>query len=1397
MRGARYWRARKAGGGLDLLSLKVCVLLGCLAHTAAVGGLAAAAGPAAAGGPTIAGGEDPGEPPPLAVRVTWGGGRPRQWTGSIGVEILEDREKDLAPLPPRGRFERLRTLATDEAANGSFHVDRGRILLHAPRPRTFDGIEMLLHDWSGASLTIELRPDSAAEDAVKRFSVPLGDVLAARLQEPLDDEGNRLIVTRAPGDDIRIRFPAHAGERCPTLRAPGEPLELLVQPVIPVATTRGEHSLRARLVDASGARSLFEADIPVGRPGEGTGSLAALREVPLVVPMPALAGGYEIQFSVAEAGSLRWSRPVATRSVAVAVMDRSPGPAGLETDQPAELLYELDPGSPRLIERLRRLPGMSGVPTVSIPAVSAMPKLPTGGLGLTPRTGSDGFRFPGSFRGVDGGLLSAVRGLDSLIPRGGGLLAHGFSSLETHPLGPVLRLPPATGPADPTWEAVAIPAAVPGRPHLLEIDYPSDQRAALAVAVLEPDPAGGFLPPARSGGFRVEPLPLAPQPPGIRTYLLPFWPATRSPIVVIANPSATTAAMIGRLRVRSGESVIPLPADAGMPSRRSVRGVLLEPSFHDLGIGGATDPQTGQTVQSWSGLIAGAERLGAMLAARRAGGALVTVYADGAACWPTDATLGSPRWDGGAFATGGPDPVRKDLVTVLCRSFDRRGLELVPGIDCSGPIAELEEIVARGGPLAMGIECTGPDGAPLPPADGVRRYNPLDPRVQEAVVRLADDLAAHVAGRTAVQSIAIVVSAEGWLHLPGVASCLDDATVARFARECGIEMPAAGAERFAERARLVEAAVREPWLAWRARRLAAFYRRIAEVVAERDGTLDLHVVATDVPVASSADAARSNAGAGGPGHMAAPADGLGDRTAPDPTGSQRLLEAGIAPSLIASHPRVVFVAPHVSGDPLDLAGLASAEGARGAVAAAIRESRGARLGGIAITRPVRIELAGVVRHLGGNGKPSGPTDAPFEAVATGPTASRPLAESLALGDLECFYDGTLLSGLDAESIDDSAGFAALPAGRMERVKGAPEPLVVRAANDGRSTWIALVNPTPVACSVRIVGENCALPRSAAPSVDPGALADPGGAAGTWTASLRPWETRVVRAEGVGTITACEAVFDPDVQRRMELSLASLTRRRSSLETPAPLEGLDNPSFELPWAGQTLPGWELVDPARGGLAAAEGPGGEKALAFSSEADVSSLRSNPFPTPATGRVSVAAKLRSPKPGVAPPVRIAIEGTLDGSPYYRYAEVAGFGGAAGDTPRPADPRDAGDDRWRAVMLQIDDLPPRGLDSLRVRFDLLGAGTVVIDDVRIYDLAFEETQRIQLDKLLAAIAQHVRDGSIGTAARELDGYWPRFLETFVPDPPSEIAVETVDEPQAEPERRAGVMDRLRRWWR
>jgi hypothetical protein len=125
------------------------------------------------------------------------------------------------------------------------------------------------------------------------------------------------------------------------------------------------------------------------------------------------------------------------------------------------------------------------------------------------------------------------------------------------------------------------------------------------------------------------------------------------------------------------------------------------------------------------------------------------------------------------------------------------------------------------------------------------------------------------------------------------------------------------------------------------------------------------------------------------------------------------------------------------------------------------------------------------------------------------------------------------------------------------------------------------------------------------------------------------------------------------------------------------------------------------------------------------------------------------------------------------------------------------------------VDDLPAHGLESLRVRFDLLGPGNVEIDGVRVFDLAFDESQRVQLSRRLSVMEQRLAAGDLGSCLIELDTYWPRFLAAFVSD--EAVAALREDslredslrvpggpaQPPVSPTERSGSMfDRVRRWW-
>ena len=251
--------------------------------------------------------------------------------------------------------------------------------------------------------------------------------------------------------------------------------------------------------------------------------------------------------------------------------------------------------------------------------------------------------------------------------------------------------------------------------------------------------------------------------------------------------------------------------------------------------------------------------------------------------------------------------------------------------------------------------------------------------------------------------------------------------------------------------------------------------------------------------------------------------------------------------------------------------------------------------------------------------------------------------------------------------------------------------------------------------------------------------------------------------------------------------------------------LDNPGFELAGAGDAaaaeraagggVGGWELVEASRGAVKFVAGANGSagRAIGFSSVNGLSTVRSNPFPPPSTGRVSVAVWLRIPEGDPQPPFRLALEGVQDGREYYRFAPV---GGLAGGKPLTGG--------WSQFVLQVDDLPPHGLEALRVRFDLLGPGTVQIDGVRVFGLAFDESQRVQLSRRLSVMEQRLAADDLGSCLIDLDTYWPRFLAAFVSDDAvAALRDESLrgvggpaEAPAAPPERSGSMFDRVRRWW-
>jgi hypothetical protein len=351
-----------------------------------------------------------------------------------------------------------------------------------------------------------------------------------------------------------------------------------------------------------------------------------------------------------------------------------------------------------------------------------------------------------------------------------------------------------------------------------------------------------------------------------------------------------------------------------------------------------------------------------------------------------DLTQAAPRWGSGSSFDGTGDAVPKDMLDLVCRIYSRERLRLVPAVVCNGAVPALEALAAREGEPA-GILCVGRDGRLHPGGEGARRvrYNILDPRVQDVVERLVSELADRTSSSAAVDGIAILLSHDGWLHVPGVAWALDDTTFGRFIAAAGQEaavlagpvLPGVdpNGRRFEGRAALVEGPLREQWLTWREGEVAAFYGRLADAVAARKKSWSLYVTPTTLFVEGEL-AARFR-----PTLLVNPPDADVMRSIALDTGR------------ITAHDRIVYVSPHVHAAADDVVERGVVQQANQSLTLLRGAAQAARRGAVFVEQPLDLDLKPFLPHSPFVAAKAGPVPATVTAVGA---AARPCTEHRSL-----------------------------------------------------------------------------------------------------------------------------------------------------------------------------------------------------------------------------------------------------------------------------------------------------------------------------------------------------------------------------------------------------------------
>ncbi len=1271
------------------------------------------------------------------LRISWGGGSARRWAGRISVS-----QGEILRWQPIGS-------EADELASLVFR-DKG-IDIVPTTPRVFQGVDLALDRQGQTLLEIELAAEGTPS---QQWSVPIQEIERQPRQMALSG-GGQLFIERLPGDELAV-----STDRPHLVFSPGETWKFYVTPRgLPFSPgTHVDiriHIVRSRITDREPRRPLLDSLADLRRTGNTDAPVVRYEitvgkesPIPVEITLPEEEGCYDVVITATPIPSFRLAESVTRpfggnasnleRHVQVVVLNTTRRTGEAFSGELTLLGEAVDASNQNFWERLSRV-------------APYLPRL--------------------------------------------GFLGRGWRHIGGEGQEAVCELAAASPGEDPAWALYSLPVQEPGRPHLLEIEWPADQRQTMLFSIVEPNAVGAIAPPMvgygvySTGEFR-----RWEQPLGWQVHRVVFWPRTRQPLLLVANPSGEPA-LYKKIRVYAGWNRLPeiFPASA-FPSERLVAAYFHRPILSTLF--GATDvpgPFQQQGLDDWVTFYQAATRLAEYVTFAGYNAVVLSVAADGSTLYPSERWKPTPRYDSGSFSLTGADPIRKDVLELILRIADREGFSVIPAIDFSVPLPNLEETIRKQGERGRNLRWIGPNGQTLTETQAPYRgmapyYNILHREVQEELLAVVRELVERYGRHASFYGLGIQISAYGYAQLPGPEWGLDDETIARFSEETGIQLQVPDDNRYQERARLLLGPYSREWLRWRSLRLQTFYSRVTQEVA---------AVRPDAKVL-----------------LLAPTMFVGERWEQRlrPTLTERrdplalLLETGLTPELATSDLAMGLLRVKRMVEHADF-GVRTTEFEIDQIYRSIPMNAQGHMPGVLFYHPPQeIRLPSFDARS--------PIQPAFTAIIHQPVAwglenRRRYAQALADGDPTLICDGGWVTPWGGEDMLRPwlAAFRRLPGGPFQDVRfpdqgTSLQPLVVRSLTRQQETYLYFANQVgfPVILEMTLQApRGCRMIELSGFRSLPPLESDSQGQC-RWMMTFEPYDLVAVKLTTADiTFTSAKVSWSPKVEQRLREQIADLSERAATLSVPPVYAVLENPDFEEP-AGdaQPVPLWTALAPAGTMVRvdAAERHGGQQSVYLMSQGPTVSLVSQAFPPPPTGRLTVAVWLKTSHPQRQPPLRCVVTGVHRGQPLSRIAEI---GLASPGRTAPVISSD-----WTPILVEVTDLPMSGLSPLQLRFDLAGQGEVWIDDIQLCHLAFSKAERVELFKLIAPAQAKLENRDIADCLRLLEGFWPEYLARHVPR--SEFSVTASDQPREPPEskpsgkpaekppdRSAGLLDRVR----
>lgn len=1279
----------------------------------------------------------------LRLRIAWGGAQRSTWSGTISID--------------GGTLSRLSVLGIENDVPGGVWLERNVVHIRAGTPRDYGGVDVSVVAPDDARLTVRLRSGAAANES--STETELGKLIDGNHRTTLDAAGNYLLITRAPGDRLRLTV-----DRPHVVYAPGEAISLRARVSPEVLADEQSFQLVAEVIQARGGERLHEQRSTVTR------DELIQQSVPIPLQAPREEGVYEARLVLRRPPGLRdrfvpGTPAIVERQIQFVVFDPhggKPAPA-IEWQQSSSV----DLANPNWAARLPRWWGLGRLP------------------GVPARPPSNVAHRSERISGTSALVLPPTR------------------QSAASPLGVAAAFPPTK--AERAWCAVPMSVDAPGSPHLVTIDLPAGQVNQVGLAILEPNAAGFVYPVTRDFGVfsscdgsdesstRQSALPRAGGAWLTKKFL--FWPKTESPMLLLTNEHPEEAARIGVVRLyraRVGETRF---AESLPSEDRRIAAVMVDRPWlvESLGAPEALDVPNNQSVDDWRTFYDAALRLVDYVQLGGYNAAVLSIFADGSTIYPSEILQSTPRYDTGILASTAQDPMRKDFVELLLSAFDRAGLFVFVGLEFASPLPELERLARGTRGQQSGIEWIGADGRTWKEHRGgaaAPRYNLLNERVQEAMLRVVREVVTRYDAHPSLAGVAVQLAGNGYAQLLEPKWGFDDNTVRRFEQETGIAVPGNGPQRFAVRAHFLLGEKRREWVAWRAKVVSGFYAQLRDEVHSQKRPRELLLLPTRL-IERAEIRAR-----------------LRPSLIAEANVVQVLYELGLDVKSLAHENGIIFLRPTFDVPPSPLGSVAAEHRVNSASEMDSvldeRAAAGEVVSYLSLTRNRRLASFDQ-QNLFGEGRSF---TAPLTQMRPGGNERcRALAHALAARDVAVFVEGgqTLVTEMDDRQRRALEIFRKLPSGGCETTKERQQPVTVRTYRTDREVFVCLVNESAWAHDVTVLIEAPAgtqlleLGTSRGPQT---AAGDP--ALFEWPIELPGYGIRAARISSAAA-RIVKTVVNPSAAMQAELTsrIADLSRLAEQIAADRPLPVLQNPAFEQARGPEEIPGWQVLNPHGGvvDLDQDQPREGRNAARITSPGPTVSLVSHAFAPPATGRLALTAFIRRSRPSEGVLVRMIIEDAQGGAVYRRHGELSGNG--AGGTLQVGT-------EWgqHSYRVRVDDLPLDAPFPVRVRFEVSGKGTVWIDDVQLFDLSFlnepggarnQPSEQLELNLIILEAQKALDDGAYSDCLESLDGYWPKFLTAHVKAPASSVRVANASSDSVESEEsREGtspsVPDRIKR---